>query len=129
MSAPWIAVLLLIPAMSGCVGLAVAGAGAAAFGQGKTPIDHTVSWIEGKDCSTVRSRQGLTYCVEDERQPLYAGHCFRTLGEVTCYTEERPYPGHQAAVSGGRPPAAGSPSAQGLPAASKPLAAIPSNRN
>ncbi len=128
MIAPWIAVLLLMPALSGCVGLAVAGAGAAAFGQGKTPIDHTVSWIEGKDCSSIRSRQGLTYCVEDERQPPYSAHCFRTLGEVTCYTEQRPYPGRQAALFSGTAATDTAP-AQDLAAANRPLAATPSNRN
>jgi hypothetical protein len=133
-----LAVLLILPALSGCVGLAVAGAGAVTTGKGKTPVDHTISWIEGKDCSSTRSRQGLSYCVEDEAQPAYAAHCYRTLGDVTCYTESRPFPGRQAPVHGDAAIIAALPPQavvsrdvlpQGLPPASNPLAPTPSNTN
>lgn len=116
----------LLPSLCGCVGLAVAGAGAAGFGDGRTPIDHTLSWLEGKTCSVTRYRQGLTYCAEDEPAISYRGHCFRTLGEVTCYTNANPYPGRQAPVAGA--PAGPAGGDQGV-APSSPLARTPSNMN
>lgn len=121
----------MLPWLSGCVGLAVAGAGGAGFGQGKTPIDRTISLIEGKTCSYTRYNQGLSYCVEDEAIVPYDGHCFRTLGDVTCYTKARPFPGRQAPLP--REPNATAvhqpPAPRGAPEAIKPLAEMPSNMN
>lgn len=126
-TAKLLAALLLLSGLSGCVGLAAAGAGAAGFGDGKTPIDHAVSWFEGKECSSTREVQGLTYCAEDEPQIVYTGHCYRTLGEVTCYTDPNPFPGQHAPV-GGETTIAALPH-QDLKPASKPLAPTPSNTN
>jgi len=53
----------------------------------KTLVDHLVSYNSGKDCSTVRTEQGRTYCREDEPNPAYAGYCYPTIGDVTCYAE------------------------------------------
>ena len=62
----------------------------------KTIEDHVVSAISGKDCSTVRTNQGRTYCAEDELNPEPKVHCYRTLGEVTCYDKPDPHAnGHQ----------------------------------
>ena len=44
----------------GCV--AAVGAGTIAA-TAKTPVDHIVSLVTGKDCSIVRQHRGLTYCV------------------------------------------------------------------
>lgn len=57
----------------------------------KTIGDHLVSWSSGKNCSTVRTERGQTYCVEDaivQDEKLY---CYRTLGDVTCYHVADPY--------------------------------------
>lgn len=60
---------------------------AVTMGTDKTVVDHLVSWNTGKDCSTVRSEQGRTYCREDEPNPAPQVHCYRSLADVTCYAE------------------------------------------
>jgi len=60
------------------------------MGTDKTLSDHIVSYRTGKDCSTVRSEQGRTYCREDEPNPITNLHCYQTLGDVMCYAEADP---------------------------------------
>lgn len=71
--------------LAGCESLVVAE-GATAVASGKTLSDHLVSFTSGKDCSTVRTEQGLTYCVEDEpvvnQDRIY---CYHSLADVVCY--------------------------------------------
>lgn len=55
------------------------------MGTGKTLTDHAVSMYTDKDCSTVRTEQGRTYCREDEPNPAPTVHCYRTIADVTCY--------------------------------------------
>jgi hypothetical protein len=57
----------------------------------KTLSDHAVSYLSGKDCSTVRKETGRSYCKEDERNPTPTVHCYRNLGGVTCYDKQNPY--------------------------------------
>lgn len=55
--------------------------------------DHAVSYVTGEDCSLVAASQGEDYCravpaeTETPEDPPEAGqmHCYRTLGEITCY--------------------------------------------
>ncbi|MGY9002301.1 MAG: hypothetical protein ACKVG9_00660 [Rhodospirillales bacterium] len=62
----------------------------------KTIEDHVVSVVSGKNCSTIRTNQGRTYCEEDEKNPEPKVHCYRTIGEVTCYDKPDPHAnGHQ----------------------------------
>lgn len=56
----------------------------------KTIPDHIASYRSGKDCSTVRTEQGRTYCREDESRPQPVAYCYRTIGDVTCYAEPDP---------------------------------------
>ena len=73
----------------------------------KTMEDHAVSFGSGKDCSSVRSEQGLTYCKEDEPKfvpPVV--NCYRTLGEVSCYDRPDPYQVNQRTVDSANPPPA-----------------------
>lgn len=56
----------------------------------KTIPDHIVSYSSGKDCSTVRTEQGRTYCREDEPNPMPVAYCYRTLADVSCYAEPDP---------------------------------------
>ena len=56
----------------------------------KTIPDHLASYRNGKDCSSVRVEQGRTYCKEDEPNPIPVAHCYRTIGDVTCYAEPDP---------------------------------------
>lgn len=56
----------------------------------KTLSDHIVSYQTGKDCSTVRVENGRTYCREDEPNPIPTVHCYRTIGDVTCYSMPDP---------------------------------------
>jgi len=60
------------------------------MGTDKTLTDHLVSYRTGKDCSTVRTEQGRTYCKEDEPNPVAAVHCYPSLGDVTCYADANP---------------------------------------
>ncbi len=75
--------------LSGCVGVG---------GANRSPVDEAISLYEGKDCSLSRQLRGLTLCREDQVEPVYAGHCFQTLGEVSCYRNSRPFPGGQTQV-------------------------------
>lgn len=56
----------------------------------KTIPDHIVSYRSGKDCSTVRTEQGRTYCREDEPNPQPVAYCYRSIADVTCYAEPDP---------------------------------------
>lgn len=80
--------------LSGCVGVG---------GANRSAVDQAISFYEGKDCSLSRQLRGLTLCHEDEVQPVYAGHCFQTLGEVSCYSDPRPFPGGQSRVGATAP--------------------------
>ena len=64
--------------------------GASVVGSKKTIGDHIVSYVSGKNCSTVRSNQGRTYCVEDEPNPTPRVFCYPTIGMVTCYDTPDP---------------------------------------
>ena len=79
--------LLCAVSLSGCGTVAVVE-GASTITSGKTMSDHIVSFASGKDCSVVRTEQGLTYCVED--QPVVNQdriYCYHSLGDVVCYNE------------------------------------------
>ena len=65
--------------------------GATVIGTGKTIIDHIVSFATGKNCSTARKNTGKHYCEEDEVAIPDKVYCYKTLGDVTCYTEQRPH--------------------------------------
>ncbi|MEX2450179.1 MAG: hypothetical protein WD407_04925 [Rhodospirillales bacterium] len=59
---------------------------------GKTLSDHAVSFGSGKDCSTTRYQNGLTYCKEDEKDLKQTGlYCYPTLGAATCYDRPNPH--------------------------------------
>ncbi|PCI40332.1 MAG: hypothetical protein COB46_07025 [Rhodospirillaceae bacterium] len=55
------------------------------MGTDKTIMDHIQSYRSGKDCSTVRTEKGRTYCREDEPNPIPKVTCYRTLADVMCY--------------------------------------------
>jgi hypothetical protein len=59
----------------------------------KTIGDHIISLYSGKNCSTLRVENDLTYCVEDEPRPQKNGYCYRTIGSVTCYDRPDPHNG------------------------------------
>jgi len=63
---------------------------ASVMATGKTLPDHVVSFQSGKDCSTVRVEQGRSYCKEDEANPMPVVYCYRTLGDVMCYSKPDP---------------------------------------
>lgn len=66
------------------------------MGTDKTVGDHVISLASGKDCSSVRKEQGKTYCKEDEMRPPRAQmHCYRNIGQVTCYEKPLPYGNYQ----------------------------------
>jgi len=94
-----IAVLLVGLTVSACDPFSIAQIEAVSvMGSDKTVVDHVVSVGSGKDCSTLRKHQGLTYCVEDMpviRQNIY---CYRDLGGVTCYDKASPHNTRQQRV-------------------------------
>jgi hypothetical protein len=92
--------LMLCLFAGGCV--AAIGAGTVAATD-KTPVDHLVSLVTGKDCSIVRRDRGLTYCVEDDVTPPVRVHCYPTLGEATCYAAPDPFPGGQRKLGSEQP--------------------------
>ncbi|MBO6948535.1 MAG: hypothetical protein JJ855_11215 [Rhodospirillales bacterium] len=86
------AVLVLIFALaaSGC-SMLVPAEGVSLMGTEKTLGDHLISLSSGKNCSTVRREQGLTYCEEDMPQIRQNIYCYRDLGGVTCYDKADPH--------------------------------------
>lgn len=60
------------------------------MGSDKTLADHIYSFSTGKDCSTVRQEKGHVYCREDEPNPIQDLKCYRTLGDVMCYSQADP---------------------------------------
>lgn len=92
--------MIMLLVTSGCVPMAAAPVASigTTVASGKTPVDHVVSAISGKDCSVRRNRQGLTYCVEDEQTPPVRVVCYHTLGDVSCYDHPNPFNGRQRAI-------------------------------
>jgi len=88
----YVLTLLLLPILAGCEAWGYYGAveATSVAVTKKTLGDHVVSLASGKNCSTVRQQNDLSYCVEDERQPVHELWCYPTLGDVTCY--DRPDP-------------------------------------
>lgn len=84
-------VLACLFLLGGCVGYGIAE-GVSVMSTEKSLGDHAVSLYSGKNCSSVRLEQGVTYCAEDEVQPNYPLYCYRSIGTVTCY--DRPNPNH-----------------------------------
>ncbi len=61
------------------------------IGTKKTITDNIYSFYYGKNCSSLRTNRGLTYCEEDEVLPKAEIYCYKTLGRVTCYDRPDPY--------------------------------------
>lgn len=94
---PCAVVLALLPLAGGCTPTSmVTGAGAAVdlvslTSTRKTVVDHVVSGLTGKDCSSVSFSQTGDYCPEKvvvDRSNLY---CYRTLADVECHHIPDPY--------------------------------------
>ena len=95
-----LALLCLSLLVSGCV-VHTAGVDAiTTMATEKTLTDHVVSLASGKDCSSVRSEMGLTYCKEDEKIPPMNVYCYHTLGSVNCYSKPV-YDGEQQRIGQG----------------------------
>lgn len=88
-------ILLLLGACSALYTPIAAVEGISAVGTGKTFSDQVVSYASGKNCSTVRSNSGRTYCEENEPNPTAKVWCYRTLGKPVCYDRPDPYQGNQ----------------------------------
>ena len=99
---PTMAVLLLLAGCGGEVGLVMVGASAVSFATtDKFLTDHAVSYATGEECSSLQFEQTGEYCrtadeiaalaAEDEARQQAANpemYCYRTLGDITCYTQE-----------------------------------------
>ena len=84
-----IAVFVLLAGCSSVPPVAIVD-GATVVGSQKTLGDHFISYVSGKDCSTVRRNLGRTYCVEDEPNPVSRVFCYPTIGKITCYDKPDP---------------------------------------
>jgi hypothetical protein len=74
--------------MNACTPNFLVGDAVSVVATDKTIGDHIVSYVSKKDCSTVRTELGMTYCKEDEpkdKSPKI--HCYNELGKVTCYEQ------------------------------------------
>ena len=94
-----IAVLLVGLSVSACDPISIAQIEAVSvMGSDKTVVDHVVSVGSGKDCSTLRKQQGLTYCVEDMPEIRPNIYCYKDQGGVTCYDRSSPNNSRQQRV-------------------------------
>ncbi len=66
----------------------------------KTPADHVMSAVTGRDCSVLHYEQDGSYCQdapkEIDRRSLY---CFKTLGGVECHQRPDPYYGNERTLA------------------------------
>jgi len=92
-----LAFLICLGLLSGCGSLAGIEIGTT-VATDKTFTDHIISFSSGKDCSSVRREQGLSYCKEDEVSITPNVFCYNTLGRVTCYDRPDPHNGKQRQV-------------------------------
>lgn len=90
-------VLLVLFALPGCESLMMVEGGSAVV-TGERLSDHVISLGSGKTCSMKRKANGLTYCEEDEAEPVQNVHCYRTIGAVTCYDREPEFADKQQKV-------------------------------
>jgi len=92
-----VAILAFIVVLGGCSTIPgyAQVEGATVIGTDKTIGDHIISISSGKNCSTVRKEEGLTYCDEDEPQIKPNIFCYKTLAAVTCYDRPDPNPGRR----------------------------------
>lgn len=84
-----IAALTVVALTSGCTSNFMVSDVVSLAATDKTVGDHAISILTNKDCSTVRTELGMTYCKEDDyqRQPIAKTYCYKELGKVTCYEQ------------------------------------------
>jgi hypothetical protein len=92
-----ITMLLIVSACNSVPSLAIID-GASVVSTEKTVADHAISIYTGKNCSTIRTEMGLTYCEEDEVVPAPEVYCYHTLGKITCYDKPDPHKGRHQRV-------------------------------
>jgi len=107
-----IALLLALPACD--PGVMVAGTSLVTLAyKDKTVPDYVASWAYDQDCSVMYAAYEDSYCkdfesaeqkAERERAEAEAaqtayGHCYRTLGGVTCYKDPDPFASSYAKVN------------------------------
>ena len=74
----------MMPEMMGIDGVTVVTTG-------KTISDHVVSYMSGKNCSTVRRKTGQNFCEEDDLSTPEEIYCYNSLGNVNCFASPQPY--------------------------------------
>lgn len=87
-------------ALPGCAAVSGAASVVSLMATKKTVMDHVISYATEQDCSTIAFERGEPYCSDPNApvpvEPVY--HCYRSLGEITCYTAPDPYADGVAAV-------------------------------
>ncbi|MEZ5666198.1 MAG: hypothetical protein R3F55_01950 [Alphaproteobacteria bacterium] len=86
-------VLLAVLLAGGCTAVSTGASIVSLMATKKTITDHVVSFATEMDCSTIALERGEPYCTDPNapqpQMPLY--HCYRSLGEITCYETEDPF--------------------------------------
>ena len=84
----------------GCTAVSTGASVVSLMATKKTLTDHVVSFATDMDCSTIALERGGSYCSDPDAapppQPLH--HCYRSLGEITCYEAEDPFNNGHVAV-------------------------------
>ncbi len=90
--------LLALGVLSACsdpVSIALGGASVVSVVQtGKTISDHAMSAATGMDCSIRNTLSGTSWClpaVSDAPNPAVELVCYRSIANVTCYTQDNPH--------------------------------------
>jgi hypothetical protein len=80
-------------ALSACAAVSGGASVVSLIATKKTIMDHVVSFALEQDCSTIQFERGEPYCSDPNEpgpvQPVY--HCYRSLGEISCYEIADPY--------------------------------------
>ena len=102
--------LLLLAACSPGESAVIAGASLISFLEtDKTVPDHIMSQVMNKDCAAERLFNGAKkMCLDENGTTTVAQavptYCYRTLGNITCYTTPNPYDPKSAEVAWPRQP-------------------------
>jgi hypothetical protein len=87
------AIAASVLALSACAVVSSGASVVSLMATKKTIMDHVVSFALEQDCSTIQFERGEPYCSDPNAplpvQPVY--HCYRSLGEITCYETADPY--------------------------------------
>lgn len=97
---PRLAIILAALFLGSCSAISSGASIVSLIATKKTIMDHVVSFALDEDCSTIALERGEPYCTDPNApQPVQAVyHCYRSLGEISCYEDEDPFANGHAEV-------------------------------